>query len=165
MTASLSVSDGPNLHWFRLAFRPGNPPKSTTRPRVEEPHEASTTCQDRIAAGALAALILSGCSGTSVHPSGSAASRSATSQGSWSTGTSSATRTAPPSTTPSAASVAGALAQLRPLTGSSLAPGSDPGVLPAPVIIAEEDNNRLVIVDPQGRTLWEFPRPGDLAAG
>ncbi len=55
----------------------------------------------------------------------------------------------------------------------SSAPSPDPswfpartlGVLPAPVIIGDEDNNRLVIVDPQGRTLWEFPRPGDLAPG
>jgi DNA-binding beta-propeller fold protein YncE len=31
--------------------------------------------------------------------------------------------------------------------------------------VADEDNNRLVIIDPQGRTLWEFPRPGDLAPG
>jgi DNA-binding beta-propeller fold protein YncE len=46
-----------------------------------------------------------------------------------------------------------------------LAPGSDPAVLPADVLIADHHNNRLVIVDPQGRIRWEFPRPGDLAPG
>ncbi|MFN2613399.1 MAG: hypothetical protein ABR552_01095 [Actinomycetota bacterium] len=43
--------------------------------------------------------------------------------------------------------------------------GSDPSVLPAPVLIADSYNNRLIEVDPQGRILWEFPRKGDLAAG
>ena len=46
-----------------------------------------------------------------------------------------------------------------------LAPGSDPSVLPAPVLIADRGNDRLVVVDPQGRVRWEFPRPGDLADG
>jgi DNA-binding beta-propeller fold protein YncE len=46
-----------------------------------------------------------------------------------------------------------------------LAPGSDPSVLPADVLIADHHNNRLLIVDPQGRIRWEFPRPGDLAPG
>ncbi len=65
------------------------------------------------------------------------------------------------STTPSAAT-------LLPASGSGpghLQPGSDPGVLPGPILIADRGNNRLIIVDPQGRLLWEFPRPGDLAAG
>jgi DNA-binding beta-propeller fold protein YncE len=47
----------------------------------------------------------------------------------------------------------------------ALIPGSDPSVLPADVLIADHRNNRLLIVDPQGRTRWEFPRPGDLAPG
>lgn len=63
------------------------------------------------------------------------------------------------------ASPAVALGQLRPLGPARLAPGSDPRVLPGPVLIADEDNNRLVVVDPQGRTRWVFPRPGDLAPG
>ena len=46
-----------------------------------------------------------------------------------------------------------------------LAPGSDPSVLPADVLIADHHNNRLLIVDPQGRIRWQFPRPGDLAPG
>jgi hypothetical protein len=46
-----------------------------------------------------------------------------------------------------------------------LAQGSDPSVLPGPILIADEGNNRLLIVDPQGRVRWEFPRPGDLASG
>jgi len=57
---------------------------------------------------------------------------------------------------------------LFPLQGtgpSYTAPGSDPSVLPGPVLIADEGNNRLVIVDPEGRTLWTFPDPGDLPPG
>ena len=46
-----------------------------------------------------------------------------------------------------------------------LAPGSDPSALPADVLIADHHNNRLLIIDPQGRVRWEFPRPGDLARG
>jgi DNA-binding beta-propeller fold protein YncE len=47
-----------------------------------------------------------------------------------------------------------------------LAPGSDPTKLPGPMLIADELNNRLLIVDPSGRTLWRFPQgPKDLAAG
>ena len=52
-----------------------------------------------------------------------------------------------------------------PLSSSHLAPGSDPSVLPGDVLIADDRNNRLLIVDPQGRIRWEFPRPGDLAPG
>ena len=55
---------------------------------------------------------------------------------------------------------------LAPVAGPGrLAPGSDPSVLPAGVLIADHKNNRLLIVDPQGRIRWEFPRPGDLAPG
>jgi len=47
----------------------------------------------------------------------------------------------------------------------NLAAGSDPSVLPAPVLIADRDNNRVIEVSPTGRLLWQFPRPGDLAPG
>jgi len=43
--------------------------------------------------------------------------------------------------------------------------GSNPSVLPGPVLIADRDNNRLLEVSPQGRVLWRFPEPGDLAPG
>ncbi|MGH3414146.1 MAG: hypothetical protein ACRDPH_13810 [Marmoricola sp.] len=46
-----------------------------------------------------------------------------------------------------------------------LAPGSDPGVLPGDVLIADKLNNRLLVVDPHGRIRWRFPRPGDLRPG
>jgi outer membrane protein assembly factor BamB len=46
-----------------------------------------------------------------------------------------------------------------------LAPGSDPSVLPGPILIADKANNRLLIVDPQGRVRWQFPRRGDLKKG
>ncbi|MGH8888742.1 MAG: PQQ-binding-like beta-propeller repeat protein [Acidothermaceae bacterium] len=38
-------------------------------------------------------------------------------------------------------------------------------MLPGDLLIADKLNNRLIIVDPQGRVRWQFPRPGDLAAG
>jgi hypothetical protein len=50
-------------------------------------------------------------------------------------------------------------------TNAELAPGSDPSALPGPLLIADEGNNRLVEIDPHGKVVWEFPRPGDLAPG
>jgi hypothetical protein len=48
----------------------------------------------------------------------------------------------------------------------ALAPGSDPSVLPGPVLIADRNNNRVIEVSPQGQVLWRFPAaPGDLAPG
>jgi hypothetical protein len=44
-------------------------------------------------------------------------------------------------------------------------PGSDPSVLPGDVLVADKANNRLLEIDPYGRVVWRFPRPGDLAAG
>jgi DNA-binding beta-propeller fold protein YncE len=46
-----------------------------------------------------------------------------------------------------------------------LRPGSDPSVLPGSVLIADEGNDRIVVVDPQGRVAWTYPEPGDLRAG
>ncbi len=46
-----------------------------------------------------------------------------------------------------------------------LQPGSDPSVLPGPILIADRDNNRLLQVDADGRVVWQFPQPGDLAPG
>ena len=46
-----------------------------------------------------------------------------------------------------------------------LRPGSDPSVLPGPVLIADRNNNRLLVVSPAGRVLWRFPESGDLASG
>jgi outer membrane protein assembly factor BamB len=47
---------------------------------------------------------------------------------------------------------------LLPASGpGALTPGSDPRVLPADVLIADEDNNRLLLIDPLGRVRWEFP--------
>ena len=52
------------------------------------------------------------------------------------------------------------------LTGPALTtPGSDPSAVPGLVLIADEGNNRLLIIDPQGRPVWTFPEPGDLPAG
>lgn len=49
--------------------------------------------------------------------------------------------------------------------GPNLAPGSNPAVLPGDVLIADEGNNRLLVVDPTGKIVWQFPRPGELAPG
>jgi hypothetical protein len=48
---------------------------------------------------------------------------------------------------------------------ANLRTGSNPSVLPGPVVIADRDNNRLLEVSPQGRVLWRFPKSGDLASG
>ena len=44
-------------------------------------------------------------------------------------------------------------------------PGSDPSVLPGNVLVADKANSRLLEIDPYGRVVWRFPRPGDLAPG
>jgi DNA-binding beta-propeller fold protein YncE len=44
-------------------------------------------------------------------------------------------------------------------------PGSTPSALPVPVLIIDKFNNRLIVVDPQGRIRWQFPQAGDLDAG
>ena len=46
-----------------------------------------------------------------------------------------------------------------------LAAGSDPLALPGDVLIADEDNRRLLLVDPYGRIRWLFPGPGGLSRG
>src|SRR5487761_467964 len=51
------------------------------------------------------------------------------------------------------------------VAGPDLAPGSVPSALPSDLLIADRSNNRLLIVDPTGRIVWQFPRPGDLAPG
>ena len=33
------------------------------------------------------------------------------------------------------------------------------------MLIADNHNNRLLVIDPQGRIRWQFPKPGDLARG
>ena len=45
-----------------------------------------------------------------------------------------------------------------------LGPGSDPRALPGDVLIADENNNRLLLVDPQGRIRWRVPAPRGSAA-
>jgi hypothetical protein len=60
---------------------------------------------------------------------------------------------------------AGAAGFLRPVPANApgyLAAGSDPSVLPGPVLIADRSNNRLLIVDPQGRVRWVWPSPSEL---
>jgi len=69
-----------------------------------------------------------------------------------------------PSSTVTSTSSSGPLA----LTASGpgwLAPGSDPSVLPGPILISDGGGDRVLIIDPSGRSMWQFPRPGDLAAG
>jgi len=42
---------------------------------------------------------------------------------------------------------------------------SDPSAVPGSVMIADEGNNRIVIVNPEGKVQWVFPRKGDLTPG
>lgn len=46
-----------------------------------------------------------------------------------------------------------------------LAPGSDPTVLPGPILIADEGNNRAILISARGQVMWQFPQPGDLPTG
>jgi len=58
-----------------------------------------------------------------------------------------------------------AAAIVMPAAATHVQAGSDPSVLPGALLVADEDNNRLLILSPSGQVMWEFPRPGDLAAG
>jgi DNA-binding beta-propeller fold protein YncE len=74
-----------------------------------------------------------------------------------------ATTTAPPAvTTPATANAPISLTASGP---GWLQSGSDPSVVPGPVLIADGDGNRVLIIDPNGRMMWQFPRAGDLAPG
>ena len=60
----------------------------------------------------------------------------------------------------------GRAAAIGPVTGPGyLAPGSDPGVLPGNLLIADRANDRLLVLTPRGQIAWQFPRPGDLRPG
>jgi hypothetical protein len=48
---------------------------------------------------------------------------------------------------------------------SYLQPGSNPSVLPGPILIADRNNNRLIMISPKGQILWQFPKDGQLAPG
>ncbi|MCL4313436.1 MAG: PQQ-binding-like beta-propeller repeat protein [Actinobacteria bacterium] len=57
----------------------------------------------------------------------------------------------------------GVQASLKP--GPNLAPGSNPSVLPSDVLIADEGNNRILLVNPEGKIVWQFPSKNSLAPG
>ncbi len=40
-----------------------------------------------------------------------------------------------------------------------------PGPVPGYVLIADRNNNRILLVSPAKRVVWEFPRPGDIRPG
>lgn len=46
-----------------------------------------------------------------------------------------------------------------------LQPGSDPSVLPGPILITDRNNNRLLLISPKGQILWQFPADGQLQPG
>ncbi len=89
-------------------------------------------------APAALAVALAGCAGGG-HPT---------------TGTTSSQPPPRPKTRPPAGPFA------HPVSAAHLAPGSDPSVLPADVLIADRSNNRLLVVDPRGRIVWRFPAAG-----
>src|SRR6516162_1599919 len=71
-----------------------------------------------------------------------------------------------PSPSPSAPSRPASAFRLMPARGPGhLAAGSDPSALPGDVLIADENNRRLLLVDPHGRIRWRFPGPGALRRG
>jgi hypothetical protein len=44
-------------------------------------------------------------------------------------------------------------------------PAVPPGPVPGYVLIADRNANKLLIVSPSKRIVWQFPRPGDLRGG
>src|SRR5262245_13555617 len=44
-------------------------------------------------------------------------------------------------------------------------PPVEPGPVPGYVLIADRNANKLLIVSPSKRIVWQFPRPGDVRAG
>lgn len=100
----------------------------------------------------LVSAALAGCAGGSSPPT--------TARAAATTGRAGAASTPRPNPAPPAANPFGS-----PLTAPHLAKGSDPSVLPGPLLIADRSNDRLLVVDPQGRILWQFPRKGDLRPG
>lgn len=106
-------------------------------------------------------LILSACTAGPTTPprSTSAADTASAAPSAPTTAASSASPTPSPTPTPAWPPAAAAGAP------GYLAPGSDPSVLPGPVLIADKKNNRLLVVSPQGQPLWQWPQAGDLAPG
>ena len=104
----------------------------------------------------LAAVVAAGLAGCTSPSSPSSHARAAASTP--------ARRSLSPS--PSAPSRPASAFRLLPARGPGhLAPGSDPSALPGDVLIADEDNRRLLLVDPYGRIRWLFPGPGVLGRG
>ena len=91
---------------------------------------------------AVLAALAAGCGGGSRHPGGRPPTQ----------------RPDPPKPKPRPAPPVGPFD--RPLSAPHLTPGSDPSALPADVLIADRSNNRLLVVDPQGRIVWRFPAAG-----
>jgi hypothetical protein len=109
------------------------------------------------AVAALAAVVaagLAGCTAPASPPASHAGAAASTPAG------------RPPSPSPSTASRPASAFRLLPARGPGhLAAGSDPAALPGDVLIADEDNRRLLLVDPYGRIRWRFPGPGALRRG
>jgi hypothetical protein len=74
-----------------------------------------------------------------------------------------ATTAAPPTTT--AASAPKPPRRRTPAARALGLPPVDSAVVPGYLLIADRDNNRLLVVSPSKRVVWRFPRPGDLRAG
>ena len=109
------------------------------------------------AVAALAAVVAAGLAGC-IAPASPPASHAA--------GAASTPARRPPSPSPSTPSRPASAFRLLPARGPGhLAPGSDPAALPGDVLIADEDNRRLLLVDPYGRIRWQFPGPGALGRG
>lgn len=106
---------------------------------------------------AIAALLLAACTGPTVGHQAAAGTTPPT--------TPAATPAGAASPAPSPTAGAAAWPAVPAGTPGELAPGSDPSVLPGPVLIADRDNNRLVVVSPTGQVLWQWPQAGDLAPG
>jgi outer membrane protein assembly factor BamB len=101
------------------------------------------------------AVAAAGCGSGSGGHGGTTAARSTTAQRST------------PSTTPAAAARTRAHPHVAP-SPAQTALGLPPvprGPVPGYVLIADRNNNRLLIVSPQGKVVWSFPHAGDVRPG
>jgi hypothetical protein len=121
--------------------------------RAMRPAMAASRARAVVAVAAVVAAVLAGCT-SPASPAGPAEGAASTP----------ALRSPSPSTG-GPSRPAGAFGLLPARGPGYLAPGSDPRALPGDVLIADEDNRRLLLVDPYGRIRWMFPGPGALGSG
>ena len=119
-------------------------------------------------------LLVSASGGGDSHKSARRSARVAGATRGASTANAAAAHADPASGGPLAPASAGGLAALwspqnvvgnQPGTGAAYAAASKLTGLPGFLLIADRGNNRILVINPQGQVVWQFPSAADLAAG